>query len=398
MTRVLGADRVPGRVHDHDRGLRRLHGGRPPSCPRASPRRSTRRCAALERRTGKTARRSATTRCSSRCARAPACRCPGCSTPSSTSASTTSRSRASPRSTGSERFAWDSYRRFVQMFGNVVRGIPSASFEQALQEAKDRAGVGADTELGAEELRELTATFKRLFEEATGERFPLGPARAAATRRSPRCSTHGTGSGRSPTGESTASPTTGAPRSTSSRWSSETAARRSGSGVAFSRDERTGEPTPSGDFLPNAQGEDVVAGTRDPEDLAALADRVPEAHAQLLADLSRLESHYKDMQDVEFTIEEGRLFLLQTRAAKRPAQAAVRFAVDSVQRGAADPRGGAADDRRRGARRAASPGLRPLLRVRGADHRGRGRARGGQGRDRPRARRRRCAAPPTART
>ncbi len=105
---------------------------------------------------------------------------------------------------------------------------------------------------------------------------------------------------------------------------------RSGSGVAFSRDERTGEPTPSGDFLPNAQGEDVVAGTRDPEDLAALADHLPEAHAQLLDDLSRLESHYKDMQDVEFTIEEGRLFLLQTRAAKRPAAAAVRFAVDAV--------------------------------------------------------------------
>ena len=108
---------------------------------------------------------------------------------------------------------------------------------------------------------------------------------------------------------------------------------RSGSGVAFSRDEQTGEPTPSGDFLPNAQGEDVVAGTRDPEGLEALADRVPEAHAQLLADLSRLESHYKDMQDVEFTIEEGRLFLLQTRTAKRPAQAAVRFAVDSVREG-----------------------------------------------------------------
>ena len=106
----------------------------------------------------------------------------------------------------------------------------------------------------------------------------------------------------------------------------------SGSGVAFSRDERTGEPEPSGDFLPNAQGEDVVAGTRDPVDLAELAERLPEAHAQLMNVLDRLEAHYKDMQDVEFTIEEGRLFLLQTRAAKRPAQAAVRFAVDAVRR------------------------------------------------------------------
>jgi pyruvate,orthophosphate dikinase len=236
------------------------------------------------------------------------------------------------RSTGSERFAWDSYRRFVQMFGNVVRGIPSSSFEQALQEAKDRKGVAADTELGAEELRGLTATFKNLVEEATKEAFPLDPReqlqqtitavfdswdgeRAVAYRR-----------------------INGIPDD----WGTAVNVQQmvfgnrgdtSGSGVAFSRDERTGEPTPSGDFLANAQGEDVVAGTRDPDDLAALAHRVPEAHAQLLRDLSRLESHYKDMVDVEFTIEEGRLLLLQTRAAKRPAQAAVRFAVDSVREG-----------------------------------------------------------------
>jgi pyruvate, orthophosphate dikinase len=236
------------------------------------------------------------------------------------------------RSTGSERFAWDSYRRFVQMFGNVVRGIPSSSFEQALQEAKDRKGVAADTELGAEELRGLTATFKNLVEEATKEAFPLHPReqlqqaitavfdswdgeRAVAYRR-----------------------INGIPDD----WGTAVNVQQmvfgnrgdtSGSGVAFSRDERTGEPTPSGDFLANAQGEDVVAGTRDPDDLAALAHRVPEAHAQLLRDLSRLESHYKDMVDVEFTIEEGRLLLLQTRAAKRPAQAAVRFAVDSVREG-----------------------------------------------------------------
>ncbi len=107
----------------------------------------------------------------------------------------------------------------------------------------------------------------------------------------------------------------------------------SGSGVAFSRDERTGEPVPSGDFLPNAQGEDVVAGIRTPEDLEALRERLPEAHAELLSGLARLEAHYKDMQDVEYTIEQGRLYLLQTRNAKRPAQAAVRFAVDAVAEG-----------------------------------------------------------------
>ena len=232
-------------------------------------------------------------------------------------------------STDNERFAWDSYRRFVQMFGNVVRGIPGASFEQALQQSKDRAGVEADTELGVAELRELTTTFQQQFEETTGEAFPQEPReqlrqavtavfdswdgqRAVAYRR-----------------------INGIPDDWGTAVNVQqmvfgNRGERSGSGVAFSRDERTGEPTPSGDFLANAQGEDVVAGTRDPEDLAALADHLPEAHAQLLDDLSRLESHYKDMQDVEFTIEEGRLFLLQTRAAKRPAAAAVRFAVDAV--------------------------------------------------------------------
>ncbi|MEO8091818.1 MAG: pyruvate, phosphate dikinase [bacterium] len=236
------------------------------------------------------------------------------------------------RSTGSERFAWDSHRRFVQMFGNVVHGIPSSVFERAMQEAKDRQGVSADTELGTAQLRKLTATFRLLFEQATGDAFPVQPReqlrqaitavfdswdgeRAVAYRR-----------------------INGIPDD----WGTAVNVQQmvfgnrgeaSGSGVAFSRDERTGEPIPSGDFLSNAQGEDIVAGTRDPEDLTALADRLPEAHAQLLRDLSQLEAHYKDMQDVEFTIEEGRLFLLQTRTAKRPAQAAVRFAVDAVTEG-----------------------------------------------------------------
>jgi len=236
------------------------------------------------------------------------------------------------RSTGSERFAWDSYRRFVQMFGNVVRAIAGESFEQALQQAKDRSGAKADTELGADELRELTTSFKALFEQTTGESFPQEPreqlrqaitavfdswdgARAVAYRR-----------------------INGIPDDWGTAVNVQqmvfgNRGEQSGSGVAFSRDERTGEATPSGDFLANAQGEDVVAGTRDAEDLAALANRLPESHAQLLDDLTQLESHYKDMQDVEFTIEEGRLFLLQTRAAKRPAQAAVRFAVDATEEG-----------------------------------------------------------------
>ncbi len=234
--------------------------------------------------------------------------------------------------TANERFAWDSHRRFVQMFGNVVRGIPSHHFETEIESAKRERGVSADTGLDAAALRELTATFKAIFAREVSEPFPDDPS-AQLTQ---------------------------AIRAVFDSWNGERArtyrriegipndwgtavnvqqmvfgnrGERSGSGVAFSRDERTGAPTPSGDFLTNAQGEDVVSGVRDPEDLSALAERLPEAHTQLLADLRDLEAHYGDMQDVEFTIEEGRLFLLQTRSAKRPAQAAVRFATDAVAEG-----------------------------------------------------------------
>ena len=234
--------------------------------------------------------------------------------------------------TGSERFARDSYRRFIQMFGNVVRGIPGSSFEEGIAETKRRVGVEADTDLGAAELAELISTFKDIYADATGESFPQEPReqlaqaisavfdswegdRAIAYRR-----------------------INGIPDD----WGTAVNVQRmvfgnqgdtSGSGVAFSRDERTGEAEPSGDFLANAQGEDVVAGTRDPQDLEWLAERMPEAHGQLMEVLRKLEGHYKDMQDVEFTIEDGELFLLQTRTAKRPAQAAVRFAVDAASEG-----------------------------------------------------------------
>ena len=240
-------------------------------------------------------------------------------------------------STGDPRFAWDAYRRFVQMFGDVVCGIPSARFESQLHGARAEHGAERDSDLDADALMALTAAFKLTFLEATGDDFPEDPReqlrraigavfdswngdRAVAYRR-----------------------LNGIPDD----WGTAVNIQRmvfgnrgetSGSGVAFSRDERTGEPTPSGDFLANAQGEDVVAGTRDPEDLSALAERLPEAHADLLEILRLLESHYGDMQDVEFTIEDGSLYLLQTRSAKRPAQAAVRFAVDAVEEGLLDRR------------------------------------------------------------
>ena len=234
--------------------------------------------------------------------------------------------------TDDERFAWDAHRRFVQMFGVVVSGIPSSRFESQLEAVREEHGAARDSGLDAAALRELTAAFKRTFAEETGGEFPDDPneqlwraiaavfdswngRRAVAYRR-----------------------LNGIP----DEWGTAVNVQQmvfgnrgetSGSGVAFSRDERTGEPTPSGDFLANAQGEDVVAGIRDPEDLADMADRLPEAHADLIEILALLERHYGDMQDVEFTVEDGRLFLLQTRSAKRPAQAAVRFASDAVDEG-----------------------------------------------------------------
>jgi pyruvate,orthophosphate dikinase len=239
------------------------------------------------------------------------------------------------RGAGNERFAWDAYRRLVQMFGDVVSGVPGSRFEAALREARERKGVAEDTGLDAEDLRKLTERFLEIHREVSGGEFPQDPreqlrAAIAAVFRSWN-------------GERAVSyrRIKGIP----DEWGTAVNVQQmvfgnrgetSGSGVAFSRDERTGEPTPSGDFLLDAQGEDVVAGIRNTADLEDLGRRMPDAHAQLLEAMARLERHYGDMQDVEFTIEEGRLYLLQTRNAKRPAQAAVRFARDAVEEGLLD--------------------------------------------------------------
>jgi pyruvate,orthophosphate dikinase len=232
-------------------------------------------------------------------------------------------------STDNERFAWDSYRRFVQMFGNVSRGIAGERFEDAIAQAKQARGVEQDTELDVDALRELTQTFKEIYRDATGEAFPQEPAEqlrlsiravfdswAGARAVSYRRQNH-----------------------IPDDWGTAVNVQQmvfgnqgdtSGSGVAFSRDEVTGAPAPSGDFLPNAQGEDVVSGVRTPRDISEMVDWMPGVHEQLMEILRTLEAHYGDMQDTEFTVQEGRLFMLQTRNAKRPAQAAVRFAVDAV--------------------------------------------------------------------
>ena len=235
-------------------------------------------------------------------------------------------------STDNERFAWDSYRRFVQMFGNVCRGIAGERLEELIEQAKGEAGVEDDVELGVDELKALTTKFKELFTEETGEDFPQDPQEQL--RQAIRAVFD------SWTGE----------RAVSYRrinripdeWGTAVNVQQmvfgnrgdeSCSGVAFSRDEVTGEPTPSGDYLPNAQGEDVVSGVRTPRDLHEMKKSMPDAYDELMEILRTLEAHYEDMQDTEFTVEEGSLYMLQTRNAKRPAQAAVRFAVDAVEEG-----------------------------------------------------------------
>jgi pyruvate,orthophosphate dikinase len=237
--------------------------------------------------------------------------------------------------TGNERFAWDSYRRFVQMFSNVVHGVPTERLEGEIARIKRERGVALDTELDVAALKELTAAFKAHFRTLTGEDFPQDPgmqlhqamlavfgswggARAIAYRRINQIPDDW---GTAVNVQQMVFGNRGA---------------HSCSGVAFSRDEVTGAPTPSGDFLINAQGEDVVSGVRNTSELSELAEVMPESYERLVEIMRKLERIYGDMQDTEFTIEEGRLYMLQTRNAKRPAQAAVRFAVDAVAEGLLD--------------------------------------------------------------
>jgi pyruvate, orthophosphate dikinase len=234
--------------------------------------------------------------------------------------------------TGNDRFAWDSYRRFVQMFSNVCRGVPGERFEDAIKARKRESGVKDDTELTVDDLKALTASFEEIYSEHTGEEFPRDPGEQL--RQAIRA-----------VFDSWLGPRAVEYRRINSLpddWGTAVNVQQmvfgnkgdsSATGVAFSRDEITCAPQPSGDFLVNAQGEDVVSGVRTPLDISQMKDLMPDTHAQLLEIMRELEAHYKDMQDVEFTVEDGHLYMLQTRNAKRPAQAAVRFAVDAVSEG-----------------------------------------------------------------
>jgi pyruvate,orthophosphate dikinase len=236
------------------------------------------------------------------------------------------------RATGNERFANDSYRRLIQMYGEVVDGIDGHRFEQALTDLKKSRGVSQDVDLSAPDLAGLIDTYQAIYREETDRDFPQEP-RDQLTR---------------------------AVRAVFDSWDSPRARvyRRtydipdelgtavnvvqmvfgnkgdeSGTGVAFTRDPSTGEPGLYGEFLANAQGEDVVAGIRTPEPLANMEQKLPAAFQQLIDTMRRLEENYRDMQDIEFTVEDNELYLLQTRSAKRTAAAAVKAAVDMVEEG-----------------------------------------------------------------
>ena len=236
------------------------------------------------------------------------------------------------RATGNERFANDSYRRLIQMYGEVVDGIDGHRFEQALTDLKKARGAAQDVDLSAEDLAGLIKTYRAVYREETGRDFPQDP-RDQLTR---------------------------AVRAVFDSWDSPRAKvyRRtydipdelgtavnvvqmvfgnkgdeSGTGVAFTRDPSTGEPGLYGEFLANAQGEDVVSGVRTPEPLARMEQKLPAAFEQLTETMRRLEEHYRDMQDIEFTVEDNELYLLQTRSAKRTAAAAVKAAVDMAAEG-----------------------------------------------------------------
>jgi len=241
------------------------------------------------------------------------------------------------RLTGNERFGWDAYRRFIQMFGRIVLGVDGTLFEHALEAAKERRGAATDTDLSAADLRGLAAEFAAIVLRETGRPFPVDPheqlelaIRAVFASWFGRRARDYRAYNKIPDDLGTA---VNVVTMVFGNMGDD-----SGTGVAFTRDPNTGEKLLYGEFLTNAQGEDVVAGIRTPRKISELADAMPEVYREFEQIAARLERHYRDMQDLEFTIERGRLYMLQTRSGKRTAAAAVKIAVDMVGEGILAPR------------------------------------------------------------
>ncbi|GKX31037.1 pyruvate, phosphate dikinase [Vallitalea longa] len=236
------------------------------------------------------------------------------------------------KATDNARFAYDSYRRFIQMFSDVVKGLPKSKFERVLDDIKKEKGYASDLDLTADDLKDVIAAFKDLYKEQLGEAFPQNPEEQLMA----------------------------AVEAVFGSWNNERAiiyrrmndipgnwgtavnvqtmvfgnmGESSGTGVAFTRNPATGEAGIYGEYLLNAQGEDVVAGIRTPEPITRLEQDMPKVYKQFMEIATNLENHYKDMQDMEFTIENGKLYFLQTRNGKRTAAAALKIAVDLVDEG-----------------------------------------------------------------
>ena len=239
--------------------------------------------------------------------------------------------------TGNERFAYDSYRRFVQMYSDVVMEMSKSDFEKIIDEMKEAKGVKLDTELDADDMKALVVKFKDLYKSKMGSDFPADPKvqlieAVKAVFRSwdnPRANVYRR-MNEIPYDWGTAVNVQAMVFGNSGN--------NSGTGVAFTRNPATGEKALFGEYLINAQGEDVVAGIRTPSPIAHLKDQMPEVYDQFVEIATRLENHYKDMQDMEFTIEDGKLYMLQTRNGKRTAAAALKIAVDLVDEGMIDER------------------------------------------------------------
>jgi pyruvate,orthophosphate dikinase len=235
-------------------------------------------------------------------------------------------------STGNPRFAYDSYRRLIQGYGEIVDGVDGHRFEQALTDLKAARGAAQDVDLTVDDLRELVETFKTIYEDGTGRPFPQEPLEQL--RRAYRAVFDSWNVPRAQVYRRTY----GIPDDLGTavnvvQMVFGNRGEMSGTGVCFTRDPASGEKRLYGEFLPNAQGEDVVAGIRTPEPIERMRDAMPVAYEQLVETLDGLEAHYRDMQDIEFTVEEGTLYLLQTRTGKRTATAALRIAVEMVEEG-----------------------------------------------------------------
>jgi pyruvate,orthophosphate dikinase len=235
-------------------------------------------------------------------------------------------------STDNRRFALDSYRRLIQMYGEVVDGVAADRFEQSLTDLKTRRGARQDVDLTADDLAELIEIFKAIYEEETGGVFPQDAREQL--RRATRAVFESWNSPRAQVYRRTYEiPDDLGTAVNVVQMVFGNKGDSSCTGVCFTRDPATGEARLYGEYLVNAQGEDVVAGIRTPEPIAGLETRMPETYRELGETLDRLEKHYRDMQDIEFTVEEGTLYLLQTRTGKRTAQATLRIAVEMVGEG-----------------------------------------------------------------